>query len=83
MLAQDDDESELVQSYRILRGVALGLFMAMVTSVILTSSPEANRGRVIQGALERDHEVAIQNRVVCCAKAGSNCLARASLQHSR
>ena len=37
----DDDESELVQSHRPLRGVALGLFTAMVTRIIPTSSPEA------------------------------------------
>ena len=42
-LAQDDDESELcvVQSHRPVRGVALGLFTAMVTRIIPTSSPEA------------------------------------------
>ena len=40
-LAQDDDESELVQPHRPLRGVALGLFTAMVTRIIPTSSPEA------------------------------------------
>ena len=40
-LAQDDDESELIQSHWPLRGVALGLFTAMVTRIIPTSSPEA------------------------------------------
>ena len=40
-LAQDDEEFGLVQSHRPLRGVALGLFTAMVTRIIPTSSPEA------------------------------------------
>ena len=40
-LAQDDDKSGLAPSHRPLRGVALGLFTAMVTRIIPTSSPEA------------------------------------------
>ena len=38
-LAQDDEKSELAPSHRPLRGVALGLFTAMVTRIIPTSSP--------------------------------------------
>ena len=40
-LAQDDEKSELAPSHRPLRGVALGLFTAMVTRIIPTSSSEA------------------------------------------
>ena len=40
-LAQDDDESELAPSHRPRRGVALGLFTAMVTRIIPSASPEA------------------------------------------
>ena len=40
-LAQDDEKSELALSHRPLRGVALGLFTAMVTSITPTPSPEA------------------------------------------
>ena len=51
-LAQDDDESELVQSHRPLRGVALGLFTAMVTRIIPTSSPEAQGEGCFKALLE-------------------------------
>ena len=40
-LAQDDDKSEPAPSHRPSRGVAFGLFLAVVTRTIPTSSPEA------------------------------------------
>ena len=39
-LAQDDEKSELAPSHRPLRGVALGLFTAMVTRIIPTPNLE-------------------------------------------
>ena len=39
-LAQDDEKPELAPSHRPLRGVALGLSIAMVTRIIPNSSPE-------------------------------------------
>ena len=51
-LAQDDDKSELAPSHRPLRGVALGLFTAMVTRIIPTSSPEAKGEGCLQALLK-------------------------------
>ena len=39
--AQDDEESELVLSHRLLRSVVLGLFTARVTRIIVILSSEA------------------------------------------
>ena len=43
-LAQDNDGSELVLSGRLLSGVALGLFTAMVTWIIPTFFPDVKLG---------------------------------------
>ena len=51
-LAQDDEKSELAPSHRPLRGVALGLFTAMVTRTIPTSSPEATGEGCIRALLK-------------------------------
>ena len=63
-IAQDDEESTVVQSHRPLRGVALGMYTGLVTRVIPASDPESKSAGCLKALLKETQK--LRDRTVWC-----------------